>query len=62
MSVTPEARKPWMKRRSGETVEQYHARLSHTCYACGEQYADLTVLNLHEDTHTAKGSRALSAT
>ncbi|MEU5852507.1 hypothetical protein [Saccharopolyspora shandongensis] len=62
MNAKPEVlqRKPWMQRRAGETVQQYHARLSHSCYLCGEQYRDLTVLNLHEDAHTMP--RELSAT
>lgn len=48
-SVASNSLRPHMQRRDGETIEQWHYRLAHSCYRCGDEFADLTVLNLHED-------------
>lgn len=54
---TPEAHKPrgWkthMERRDGETVAEWNARLSRTCYRCGREFESSgPELDAHEETH-----------
>lgn len=43
--------RPHMRQRPDETVQQYHQRLSRSCYRCGQQYTDLAELARHEDAH-----------
>lgn len=45
------ATRPHMKRREGETEDQWLHRLAHSCYRCGHYEADLHVLRDHEDSH-----------
>ncbi|WP_344680066.1 hypothetical protein [Saccharopolyspora taberi] len=48
--------KPHMRRRPGETIEQYHARLGRSCYRCGTEIHDRAELNEHEDNCTGPKS------
>lgn len=41
--------KAWMRRRDGETVQQFHNRLNRTCYACGHESATVDACNAHEE-------------
>jgi hypothetical protein len=41
--------KPHMKRRPGETIEQWNHRIAHSCYRCGTYIEHKDVLNQHED-------------
>lgn len=47
--------KPHMERRPGETVTEWRARLTWSCYLCGRQFepGQRQALNDHEDTHTS---------
>lgn len=49
----PKAWRPHMARRRGETVAQWQARLSWSCYACGRQFeqGQRQALNEHEAAH-----------
>lgn len=49
LTWTPPPNKPWMKNRPGETNEQRVARLNQSCYACGWECDDDTVLNMHQE-------------
>jgi hypothetical protein len=50
-------RKPWLKRRPGETKAQYDYRIHHSCYNCGTFIVDTQALNLHEDECSQQGRR-----
>ncbi len=58
--ITEEAseRRPWLKRRDGETQEDYDHRTSHSCYNCGQYISDREALNRHEDECSQQGRRA----
>ena len=43
--------RPWLKPKPGETVQEWNRRTNHSCYACGDFYADLADLDAHEATH-----------
>ncbi|GAA4884065.1 hypothetical protein [Saccharopolyspora cebuensis] len=43
--------RPHMAQRPGETPEEHRARLTRSCYRCGEEIDDLDELSAHEDTH-----------
>jgi hypothetical protein len=50
ISPVPE-RRPWLRRKPSETMQECISRLHHSCYACGKYYADLIALDEHEKTH-----------
>lgn len=43
--------RPWLALRLGETPKQWHARMSCTCYRCGEYIEDQQLLDAHEESH-----------
>ncbi|GAA4827163.1 hypothetical protein GCM10025787_01270 [Saccharopolyspora rosea] len=51
----PGAWQPHMARRARETVAEWNARLSRTCYQCGLEFASAgAVLDAHEDKHRGR--------
>jgi hypothetical protein len=50
-------RKPWLKRRPGETKAQYDHRIHHSCFNCGTFIVDTQALNVHEDECAQQGKR-----
>jgi len=39
-----------MKRRPGETVQQWNDRTNRTCYSCGHEFATIAQCDRHEDS------------
>jgi hypothetical protein len=42
--------RPWMALRTGETNDQWHRRMSHTCWRCGHYDEDNEALDRHEES------------
>lgn len=40
--------RPWMLKRSDETIAAWTDRTNHTCYRCGDYVVDLRELDKHE--------------
>jgi hypothetical protein len=45
--------RPWLALRTGESLPEWHTRMSHTCWRCGAYIVDNAALDQHEDTHRA---------
>jgi hypothetical protein len=56
-TMTDTPKKPWMRKRPGETDEQYDWRIAHSCYNCGAVIVDSRALDAHEDECSRRGKR-----
>ena len=46
--------RPWLALRDGETPDQWHTRISRTCYFCGVYIVESRALDEHENQHYAR--------
>lgn len=50
--------RPWLALRAGESIREWHERLSRTCWRCGEYILDRKALDRHEAGHQARSRGA----